>query len=107
MLTDKVDSLESLVDKYEDKTSTYLVKIAATQMSAKDSKVVTELLHCIGDIERISDHALNIAEAAKEIHDKQVTFSDKAKADIAVITMGSIAVSKSIKIKVPEGTLIF
>lgn len=83
---DKINRLEKMVDKYEDKTSTYLVKIAATQMSAKDSKVVTELLHCIGDIERISDHALNIAEVAKEIHDKKIAFSDKAKKDLAIIT---------------------
>ena len=55
-------------------------------MSSKDSKVVTELLHCIGDIERISDHALNIAEAAKEVYDKEITFSPKAKEDIAIIT---------------------
>ncbi len=83
---DEVEALETKIDKYEDKTSTYLIKIAANQMSAKDSKVVTELLHCIGDIERISDHALNIAEAAKEIYDKKVTFSPKATADIKVIT---------------------
>jgi len=82
----EVEELESRIDKYEDKTSSYLVKIAANQMSSKDSKVVTELLHCIGDIERISDHALNIAETAKEIHDKDITFSAKAKADISVIT---------------------
>ncbi len=82
----EVEELESRIDKYEDKTSSYLVKIAANQMSSKDSKVVTELLHCIGDIERISDHALNIAETAKEIYDKDITFSKKAKADISVIT---------------------
>ena len=82
----KVQKLEAVVDKYEDKTSTYLVKIAERQMSVKDSRTVTELLHCIGDIERISDHALNIAEVAKEIHDKEITFSEKAKADIAIIT---------------------
>ena len=83
---DEVDKLETRVDKYEDKTSTYLIKIAANNMSADDSKQVTELLHCIGDIERISDHAMNIAKAAKEIHDKGITFSEKAQADIAVIT---------------------
>ncbi|MBQ3181823.1 MAG: Na/Pi cotransporter family protein [Clostridia bacterium] len=82
----EVDRLESRVDKYEDKTSSYLVKIAQSQMSSKDSKMVTELLHCVGDIERISDHALNIAEAAKEVYDKQLTFSDVAKKDIATIT---------------------
>ncbi len=83
---DEVDYLESMVDKYEDKISSYLIKIAGRHMSTKDSKLVSELLHCVGDIERISDHALNIAEAAKEIHDKGITFSDKAKADIEVIT---------------------
>ena len=83
---DEVDKLESRIDIYEDKTSTYLIKIAANHMSANDSKVVTELLHCIGDLERISDHALNIAKAAKEINDKKVTFSDKARADLAVIS---------------------
>ena len=83
---EEINHLEKLVDKYEDKTSAYLVKIAATRMSTKDSKAVTELLHCIGDIERISDHALNIAEVAKEINDKKIDFSDKAKMDIEVIS---------------------
>lgn len=85
-LFDEIVSLEKIVDKYEDKTSTYLVKIAANNMSASDSKVVSELLHCVGDIERISDHALNVAEAAKEIHDKEITFSKKAMDDLKVIT---------------------
>ncbi len=82
---EEIQRLEKLADKYEDKTSSYLVKIAANQISTKDSKVVTELLHCIGDIERISDHALNIAEAAKEVSDKKVSFSESAKKDLAVI----------------------
>ncbi|MBR5615069.1 MAG: Na/Pi cotransporter family protein [Clostridia bacterium] len=82
----KINEMESIVDKYEDKTSTYLVKIAANQISAKDSKAITELLHCIGDIERISDHAVNIAKVAKEMHDKEVCFSEYAQKDIKVIT---------------------
>ena len=82
----KIMDMEKTVDKYEDKTSTYLVKIAANNMSAKDSKAVTELLHCIGDIERISDHAVNIAEAAQEMHDKEIAFSQHAQKDIMVIT---------------------
>ena len=82
----EIEELETTVDKYEDKTSTYLVKIAATQMSANDSKKVTELLHCIGDIERISDHALSIAKAGREISDKSLDFSDNAKKDLSIIT---------------------
>lgn len=82
---EEVNRLEDLVDKYEDRISTYLVRIAKTQTSARDSKLVTELLHCIGDIERISDYALNIAEAAKEVNDKSISFSEKALQDISVI----------------------
>ncbi len=84
-LFNEVNQLENLIDKYEDKISTYLVKVAQQQMSTKDSKTVTELLHCVGDIERISDHALNIAEATKEINDKNITFSQKATEDLKVI----------------------
>ena len=83
----KIAELESTVDKYEDKTSSYLVKIAGANMSTGDSRVVTELLHCVGDIERISDHALNIAEVAKEMHDKEVSFSENAIKDLHVITL--------------------
>lgn len=82
----EVQTLENLIDKFEDKTSTYLIRIAENQMSANDSKIVTELLHCIGDIERISDHALNLAEAAKEISEKKISFSPKAKKDIGIMT---------------------
>ncbi len=85
-LFSEVQTLENLIDKYEDKTSTYLIRIAENQMSANDSKIVTELLHCIGDIERISDHALNLAEAAQEIHEKKINFSAKAKKDIGIMT---------------------
>ncbi len=88
----RIAEMESLVDKYEDKTSTYLVKIASNNMSSKDSKAVTELLHCIGDIERISDHAVNIAKVAKEMFDKEVSFSEQAQKDIKVITSASLEV---------------
>ena len=85
-VVDKVEKNESLVDVYEDKISTYLVKIASTNLSADDSKQVTELLHCIGDIERISDHAVNITEAMTELNDKQLSFSESAISDISVIS---------------------
>ncbi len=81
----EIERLEKLADKYEDKTSSYLVKIAANQISTQDSKMVSELLHCVGDIERISDHALNIAETAKEMADKKVNFSENAEKDLKII----------------------
>ncbi|MBO5798244.1 MAG: Na/Pi cotransporter family protein [Clostridia bacterium] len=85
-LFEEVKTLEGRVDKYEDKTSTYLVKIAQQQISQKDSTIVTELLHCIGDYERISDHALGLAESAKEMYDKKIAFSPRAKEDVSIIS---------------------
>jgi phosphate:Na+ symporter len=76
---------EKKVDKYEDKISAYLVQLASENMNAEDSHQVTKILHIVGDIERISDHALNIAEAAKEVFDKQIHFSAKAKEDIGIM----------------------
>ena len=83
---EKISESESLVDMYEDKISTYLVRLGGTNLSADDSKQVTELLHCIGDIERISDHAVNITEAVEELNDKELSFSPSAVKDIAVIS---------------------
>lgn len=87
--TDMVEDIlksEKKVDKYEDKISTYLVKLAEMQLSTKDSGEVTKLLHVIGDVERISDHSVNILEVAQEVTEKNIEFSDRAKHDIGVIT---------------------
>ena len=83
----KVDYLmdaESEVDRYEDKLSTYLVKLSARDLTEKDSKQVTELLHVIGDVERISDHSVNLLEVAQEMHDKGIHFSEDAQRDLEV-----------------------
>ena len=77
---------ESCVDNYEDKLGSYLVRLAGHKLSAEEANEVTTLLHIIGDIERISDHACNLFEAAKEIHDKKITFSNSAKNEISVVT---------------------
>ena len=77
---------EGEVDRYEDKTSAYLVKISGREMNTQDSRAVTQLLHVVGDIERISDHAVNIAKAAREMDEKGIVFSDSAKNDIKIIT---------------------
>ncbi len=78
--------IESEVDKYEDKTSTYLVKLSGRELSTKDSHMVTELLHCIGDLERIADHAVNIAKVAQELHEKSASFSKEATREVNIIS---------------------
>lgn len=82
----KVAELEKLVDVYEDELGDYLVKLSAKSLSEHDSKLLSKMLHSIGDLERISDHALNIKEAASEMHSKKIKFSDEAKAELNVLT---------------------
>ncbi len=76
---------ENTIDIYEDKIGSYLLKISQKDLNEHDSKLVSKLLHTIGDLERISDHAVNIVEAAEEMHQKKIKFSDEARAEIAVI----------------------
>ncbi len=76
---------EDAVDMYEDVISTYLVKLSHKNLSEADSKSVQRVLHGIGDFERISDHAINILEAAKEIDEKKAVFSDEAMSGLKVM----------------------
>ena len=94
-IASRIKEWEGEVDKYEDKTSSYLVKISSRELNSKDSVEVTRLLHSVGDIERISDHSVNIMRAAKEIHEKNIVFPDKVTDDMKV--MGS-AVKEIIEI---------
>lgn len=80
----RVRELEELVDRYEDELGTYLVQLSRRTLSIQDSHELNELLHCIGDFERISDHSMNILEAAEEMHEKGLSFSAEAKAELEV-----------------------
>ncbi len=93
-----VQDMESAVDRYEDKLGTYLVKITARELTQRQTEDVSKFLHTIGDFERISDHAVNIACAAREMHDKHIVFSQEATRELDVICAAvgevtSIAVS--------------
>ena len=80
-----VAETESLIDRYEDKLGTYLMKITSRSLSSAQSEEVSKFLHTISDFERISDHALNISETAKEIHDKSMVFSAAADRELEVM----------------------
>lgn len=73
---------EQKVDSLEDQIGTYLVKISGQSISEQDSRNVTELLHIIGDIERISDHSVGIAKSAEKIENKGYHFSESAQKEI-------------------------
>ena len=83
---EEIKKLEALTDKYEDKLSTYLVRISKNNISESESHAVTRLLHSIGDFERISDHAMNLCDSAEEIKEKSIIFSQDASAEIKVVT---------------------
>ena len=82
---DQVAKLEASVDKYEDGLGTYLVKLTGRDLSVRQNKDISLFLHTLSDFERISDHALNVAQSAKEIKDKKLTFSEGARKEMAVI----------------------
>ena len=80
-----VRDLETKADGYEDALGSYLVKVSSCDIGGRDSREVTKLLHIIGDLERISDHAVNIAESVEELRDKKISFSDEAKRELGVL----------------------
>lgn len=73
---------EDIIDKYEDKLGSYLIKLTGKELSEQQNKDVTKFLHAIGDVERIGDHAMNIAECAKEIAEKNIVFSEEATREL-------------------------
>lgn len=81
-----VELEEQKADAYEDALGTYLVKLGQKDMNVKDSTDLSVILHCIGDFERISDHAVNLMESAREMHEKQMHFSPKAEEELKVIS---------------------
>ena len=80
-----VRHLEEKTDHYEDILSTYLVKLSALKISPADSAEAAMLLKAIGDLERVGDHALNLVEAAEELNQKDLRFTDAAKAELSVL----------------------
>ena len=82
----EIEKLENDVDEYEDELGTYMVRLSSKGLSEKDSQTLSLLLHNIGDFERISDHALNIMEACREMHKKELKFSSKAEEELAIFS---------------------
>ncbi len=81
---ERVLELEDMVDRYEDELGTYLVKISSRDLSEKDSRTVSILLHSIGDFERLSDHSVNIIEALQQMYGKDMEFSNKARKELNI-----------------------
>ena len=82
----KVSDMESMLDRYEDELGTYLVKLSKKEVNDSDARQISKLLHSISNFERIGDHANNILDNAKEMHDKKISFSADAKEEIDNLT---------------------
>ena len=98
---DEVVELENRVDVLEDRMGTYLLALGRESLSEADTSEVALLLHSIGDLERVGDHALGLARTAEEIRDKEITFSTNAQQDIMTLRM---AVSDIISVTVKSFT---
>ena len=82
---DEVRELEERADKFEDALGSYLVKLSGCDLDNRDAVEITKLLHIIGDLERISDHSVNIVESAEEMKDKKLSFSAQATKEMSVM----------------------
>ena len=81
-----VESEEELVDRYEDRLGTYLMRITERELTREENESVSKYLHTLSDFERISDHAMNIAEAAREINQKKLRFTGAAEHELGVLS---------------------
>ena len=81
----QVIDLENETDHYQDAIGSYLVKLSGKRLSVDDNRILNTLLYTISDMERIGDHARNVAEAAQEMHDKDIEFSQQAQEELAVL----------------------
>ncbi len=80
----RIQALEKKIDHYEDKLGSYMVKLSHANLGRRDSHTVSMLLHSISDFERISDHAVSLMRAAREMHEKKLSFSEMAAGELHV-----------------------
>ena len=82
----KVEQIEDLVDRYEDRLGTYLVKLNTNELNRKQNEDASKYLHTLSDFERISDHAMNVTSVARELQEKKIQFSGDAQKELQVLS---------------------
>ena len=82
---DKIRACEKNIDHYEDVLGTFLTKLSRAQVSDDDGSEISKLLKVIGDLERISDHSVNVLESVEEMREKEIGFSEGAKKELEVL----------------------
>lgn len=80
-----VEAMEDRIDQYEDKIGSYLVRLNAMELDRQQGAEVSKILHTLSDFERVGDHAMNLAESAREIHERKIHFSDEGQRELNVL----------------------
>ena len=81
----KIKKQEKMIDAYEDRLGTYLVRVSKESVSDEGGRAISKMLHVIGNFERLSDHALNLCNSSEEIYSKKVVLGDEVKKEISVL----------------------
>lgn len=81
---DKIQRREDKVDKYEDRLGAYLIRLHSKELNEQQTRVSAKYLTCLTNLERISDHAVNISELAQELANKKVSFSPMAEKELDI-----------------------
>ena len=89
---EKIMAREDKVDRFEDALGAYLVRLYGKDLSEKETQTVARYLNCLSNVERVSDHAVNLAELAKELSDKKINFSEKASAELKICVEAALEV---------------
>jgi len=90
----KIMSREDKVDRFEDRLGAYLVRLNAKELSERETQTSARYLNCLSNVERVSDHAVNLAEVAKELADKRLSFSEQAAAELRICTEAVLEIAE-------------
>lgn len=88
----RIENLEDMVDRYEDKLSTYLLKLTAQHIDMEQNNIVGQFLHTVTDFERLSDHAVNLSLSAKELVEEKLNFSETFKGELNTLTLALVEI---------------
>lgn len=77
-LVEEVNKREDIIDFLSEEITNYLVMVNDLPMGNSDSEFVADLFHVVNDLERVGDHAQNLAEYAQYVIENDVTFSATA-----------------------------
>ncbi len=102
---EKIMHREEKVDRFEDRLGAYLVKLHAKELSEKETQLSGKYLSCLGNLERVSDHAVNIAELAEELARKHVSFSEQAVAELHICTEAVLEIAELTQRALESGDL--